>query len=381
MAESLSQTYQLAASLIERRSLTPADDGCQEMIADRLQRAGFAIEHLPFGAVKNLWARRGSSAPLLVFAGHTDVVPTGPEELWSSPPFEPTVKDGYLFGRGAADMKGGLAAMVTAAERFVSKFPQQRGSLAFLLTSDEEGPSVEGTVKVMEHLGARQEKIDWCIVGEPSSVNTMGDTIKHGRRGSITGKLVINGTQGHVAYPQLASNPIHLAVPAIAELCSLAWDGGNERFGATTLQFSNINSGTGADNVIPAVLTAIFNLRFSTELSPENIMQIVEAVLRKHKLQWQLDWRLSGLPFLTEPGELTSTVVSSVREITGVEPELSTSGGTSDGRFIAPTGAQVVELGVVNATIHKIDECVSISELDALSSVYERILTKLLGAN
>ncbi len=381
MAEELSQTYELTASLIERRSLTPADDGCQDMIADRLQRVGFTIEHLPFGSVKNLWARHGSAAPLLVFAGHTDVVPTGPEELWSSPPFEPTVKNGYLFGRGAADMKGGLAAMVTAAERFVGKFPLHRGSLAFLLTSDEEGPSVEGTVKVVEHLGARQERIDWCIVGEPSSVNTMGDTIKYGRRGSITGKLTINGMQGHVAYPHLASNPIHLAAPAIAELCSLAWDSGNDRFPATTLQFSNIYSGTGADNVIPPVLTAIFNLRFSTELSPENIIQSIETILRNHNLQWQLDWRLSGLPFLTEPGELTSAVVSSVREITGIEPELSTTGGTSDGRFIAPTGAQVVELGVVNATIHKVDECVSISELDALSTVYERILTRLLGGN
>jgi succinyl-diaminopimelate desuccinylase len=375
----LSETAALTASLIARRSLTPADEGCQELIANRLQQAGFTNEHLPFGPVKNLWSRRGSKAPLLVFAGHTDVVPSGPEELWTFRPFEPTVKDGFLYGRGAADMKGGLAAMVTAAERFVAASPQHNGSIAFLLTSDEEGPSTDGTVKVMEHLCARMERIDWCIVGEPSSVNTMGDTIKHGRRGSLTGILTVAGTQGHVAYPQLAKNPIHLAAPAVAELCSIAWDSGNATFPATTLQFSNINSGTGADNVIPSALKAVFNLRFSTEISPEKIKQTVETVLEKHQLSWEIDWRLSGKPFLTAPGELTEAVVASVREITGIESELSTTGGTSDGRFIAPTGAQVVELGVVNATIHKVDECVSISQLDDLSAVYERILTKLLS--
>jgi len=376
---SLSETVELTKSLISRRSLTPADDGCQELIAERLKQCGFSVENLPFEDVKNLWARRGQQAPLLAFVGHTDVVPTGPEAMWSSPPFEPAVRDGYLYGRGAADMKSGLAAMVTAVERFIRSHPNHKGSIAFLVTSDEEGPSINGTVKVMEHLSSRREKIDWCIVGEPSSVDTVGDTIKNGRRGSLTGKLTVLGQQGHVAYPQLAANPIHLLAPALSELCARQWDSGNDDFPATTLQFSNIHSGTGADNVIPGALEAIFNFRFSTEITPERLMKAVEETLDRHGLSWQIDWRLSGQPFLTAPGPLTDAVRAAVREVMGIEPQLSTAGGTSDGRFIAPTGAQVVELGVVNATIHKVNECVKLSDPDLLSSAFQLILEKLLA--
>jgi succinyl-diaminopimelate desuccinylase len=377
--ENLSETVKLTAELIERRSLTPLDAGCQQLISQRLASIGFTTESLLFEDVENLWARRGNQPPLLVFLGHTDVVPSGPEELWSSPPFAPQIRDGMLYGRGAADMKSGIAAMVTATRRFIERNPNHKGSLAFLLTSDEEGPAINGTVKVVHELVRRGEKIDYCLVGEPSSVSTVGDTIKNGRRGSLSGKLTVRGVQGHVAYPQLADNPIHRFAPALAALVNRKWDAGNEHFPATTLQFSNMISGTGADNVIPPALEAVFNLRFSTELTAEQIMAEVSRVLDEHRLDWHIDWRLSGLPFLTPPGPLTNAVRQAVRQAANVDSQLSTAGGTSDGRFIAPTGAQVVELGVVNATIHKTNECVSVSEIDSLSNMYEKVLEELLS--
>ncbi len=373
-----SATLKLLKELIARRSLTPDDAGCQQLIAKRLEPLGFKIEHLRYGDVDNLWARRGTQAPLFVFAGHTDVVPTGPLDQWRSDPFTPTLRDGYLYGRGAADMKGGIAAMVTAVERFVKQHPTHPGSIAFLITSDEEGPSINGTVKVVEHLEARKEKMDWCLIGEPTCVKTVGDTIKNGRRGSLTGKLVVHGTQGHVAYPHLALNPIHVFSNALAELCAEQWDQGNEFFPPTTFQISNMHAGTGADNVIPGDLEIVFNLRFSTELTPEKIKQRVHALLDKHALKYDLAWRLSGQPFLTPKGALVQAARSAIKEIAGIEAEISTSGGTSDGRFIAPTGAQVLELGVANTTIHKLNECVKLDELDALSAIYQRILEKLL---
>lgn len=377
----MSDTLDLAIDLISRRSLTPEDAGCQQSIAARLEPLDFKIEHLRFGEVDNLWARRGKDTPLFVFAGHTDVVPTGPLEQWHSDPFTPTLRDGYLYGRGAADMKGGIAAMVTAVERFIKEHPDHKGSIGFLITSDEEGPSVNGTVKVVEHLEERKEKIDWCVIGEPTCVQTVGDTIKNGRRGSLTAKLVIHGTQGHVAYPHLAANPIHLFSAALNELCAQTWDQGNEFFPPTTFQISNIHAGTGADNVIPGDLEVVFNFRFSTELTPEHIKQRVHATLDKHKFKYDLDWRLSGQPFLTPKGALVDAVSAAIKGAAGFETQLSTSGGTSDGRFIAPTGTQVVELGVVNATIHKLNECVKVSELDILSKFYQRILEKLLVRN
>ncbi len=373
-----SATLELLKELIARRSLTPDDAGCQELIAKRLEPLGFKIEHLRYGDVDNLWARRGSQAPLFVFAGHTDVVPTGPLDQWRSDPFTPTLRDGYLYGRGAADMKGGIAAMVTAVERFVKQHPTHPGSIAFLITSDEEGPSINGTVKVVEHLEARKEKMDWCLIGEPTCVKTVGDTIKNGRRGSLTGKLIVHGTQGHVAYPHLALNPVHVFARALVELCAEQWDQGNEFFPPTTFQISNLHAGTGADNVIPGDLEIVFNLRFSTELTPEKIKQRVHALLDKHALQYDLAWRLSGQPFLTPKGALVQAARSAIKEIAGIETEISTSGGTSDGRFIAPTGAQVLELGVANTTIHKLNECVKLDELDLLSAIYQRILKKLL---
>ncbi len=373
-----SATLGLLKELIARRSLTPDDAGCQELIAKRLEPLGFKIEHLRYGDVDNLWARRGTQAPLFVFAGHTDVVPTGPLDQWRSDPFTPTLRDGYLYGRGAADMKGGIAAMVTAVERFVKEHPTHSGSIAFLITSDEEGPSINGTVKVVEHLEARKEKMDWCLIGEPTCVKTVGDTIKNGRRGSLTGKLIVHGTQGHVAYPHLALNPVHVFARALVELCAEQWDQGNEFFPPTTFQISNMHAGTGADNVIPGDLEIVFNLRFSTELTPEKIKQRVHALLDKHALKYDLAWRLSGQPFLTPKGALVQAARSAIKEIAGIETEISTSGGTSDGRFIAPTGAQVLELGVTNATIHKINECVKLYELDLLSAIYQRTLEKLL---
>jgi len=374
----MSATLELAKQLISRASVTPDDAGCQALMRARLDAIGFRCESLPFGEVSNFWARRGDSAPLLVFAGHTDVVPTGPLEQWSCDPFAPEVREGLLYGRGAADMKGSLAAMVTACEAFIAQYPAHRGSVGFLVTSDEEGPSIDGTVKVVEHLQARGETIDLCLVGEPSSREHVGDVIKNGRRGSLNGKLTVRGKQGHVAYPQLASNPIHRCAPALAELTAIEWDQGNEFFPPTSFQVSNIHAGTGAENVVPGELQLMFNLRYSTQLDAPGIRERVHAVLDKHHLDYSLDWRLSGEPFLTPAGELVAAARDAIRELTGIDTELSTSGGTSDGRFIAPTGAQVVELGPVNATIHQVNECVSVDDLELLSAMYRRILEKLL---
>lgn len=378
MSTHISPTTQLAVDLIRRPSVTPEDGGCQQVIAARLSALDFAVEPMPFGDVTNLWARRGQDAPLLVFAGHTDVVPTGPLDRWRSPPFAPEIRDGYLYGRGAADMKGSLAAMVTACERFIERHPRHRGSMAFLLTSDEEGPAVNGTAKVIAALQARGEKIDWCIVGEPTAIKQVGDVIKNGRRGSLNGRLLVHGVQGHVAYPHLADNPIHHATPALAELCTIAWDQGNAYFPPTTFQISNIRAGTGADNVIPGELEVLFNFRYSTALTHEAIRHQVETLLDRHGLRYTLQWKLSGEPFLTESGELVEAARAAIREVSGVVTELSTSGGTSDGRFIAPAGAQVIELGPVNATIHKLDECIAVADLDTLSRQYQTILERLL---
>jgi succinyl-diaminopimelate desuccinylase len=378
MTRQPSATVQLACELIGRRSVTPEDAGCQQVMAERLERLGFRVEHMRFNEVDNFWARRGDEGPVFCFAGHTDVVPPGPLERWESDPFEPTIRDGRLYGRGACDMKGSLAAMITATEGFLAVHPHHRGSIAFLITSDEEGPSIDGTRKVMEALEARGEKIDYALVGEPSSHERLGDVVKNGRRGSLTAKLKVQGKQGHVAYPQLADNPIHRAAPALAALVAEQWDAGNAHFPPTSLQVSNLNAGTGADNVIPDALTAIFNLRFSTEQTPEAIQQRVHAILDEHGLDYQLDWHLSGLPFLTPAGELLDAGRSAIEAVTGIETEPSTVGGTSDGRFIAPTGAQVLELGPVNATIHKVNECVAVAELDQLAAVYAEVLRRLL---
>ncbi len=375
----MSHTLDLAIDLMRRPSVTPADAGCQDVMIGRLQALGFNIERLPFGEVSNFWARRGTHSPLLCFAGHTDVVPTGPLAQWTSPPFEPQIRDGMLYGRGAADMKGSLAAMVTACERFVPAHPKHAGSIAFLITSDEEGVATHGTVKVVEHLEKRQEKIDYCLVGEPSCVDHLGDCVKVGRRGSLNGVLKVKGVQGHVAYPQRADNPIHRFAPALHELTGIEWDKGNAFFPPTTFQVSNIHSGTGANNVIPGELDVVFNFRFSTQLTPEQLRVRVESVLQRFGIRYEIQWALSGQPFLTTRGALVDAVSAATQEISGRTPELSTSGGTSDGRFIAPTGSQVVELGPRNATIHKIDECVSVDELDKLSAIYERMLEKLLG--
>lgn len=376
----MSATLELAQELISRRSVTPDDAGCQQLIAARLHPLGFHIEPLRFGPVDNLWARHGDSGPLFCFAGHTDVVPTGPEGNWTHPPFAAAVVDGMLYGRGAADMKGSIAAFVTATERFLARRPQHRGSIAFLLTSDEEGEAVDGTVKVIEVLEGRNEKITWCLVGEPSSVNVLGDGIKNGRRGSLTGYLTVHGVQGHVAYPHLADNPVHRFAPTLVELCAIEWDRGNDYFPPTSFQIANINAGTGANNVIPGALEVMFNFRFSTEQTAEGLQRKVAALLERHGLDYSLRWSLSGHPFLTESGELLPATVAAVREITGVEPEVNTKGGTSDGRFIAPTGAQVLELGPLNATIHKANECVGVADLDTLSAIYERLLEKLLSS-
>jgi len=374
-----SPTLALARELIARPSVTPADQGCQHLISARLAALGFRLEFMNFGEVTNLWARRGNGGPLLAFAGHTDVVPTGPEHAWTSPPFRPEIRDGMLYGRGAADMKGSIAAMVTACERFLAAHPDHRGSLAFLITSDEEGIATDGTVKVIETLEARNEKIDWCLVGEPSSVRQAGDVVKNGRRGSLSGTLRVRGVQGHVAYPQLADNPVHRALPALAELAASAWDDGNDFFPPTTFQISNLHAGTGATNVIPGTLEVLFKFRYSTDSSEAGLKQRVHALLDRHGLDYGLDWFHSGAPFLTPAGELVDAVRSAVRAVTGLETELSTSGGTSDGRFIAPTGAQVVELGPVNATIHKVDECVAVEELERLTQMYEGVLRYLLA--
>ena len=374
----LTPTLQLTLDLMQRRSVTPHDDGCQQLMMQRLTAIGFEAIPLRFGEVDNFWAVRGDSGPIVCFAGHTDVVPSGPEQQWQTPPFEPALIDGKLFGRGAADMKGSLAAMVTACERFVQNHPQHNGRIAFLITSDEEGIAIDGTIKVVEWLEQRGEKIQWCLVGEPSSSTVIGDVIKNGRRGSLGAKLIIKGMQGHVAYPEKARNPIHLAMPALAELSAQQWDNGNQFFPATSFQISNINGGTGATNVIPGALEVLFNFRFSTELTETQLRERTEAILQKHGLDYAMEWSLSGAPFLTAQGELVRATQKAIHEVAGIETELSTAGGTSDGRFIAPTGAQVVELGPVNATIHKIDEHVLAADLDQLSRMYEVILRELL---
>ncbi|HCU54751.1 MAG TPA: succinyl-diaminopimelate desuccinylase [Gammaproteobacteria bacterium] len=373
------RTLELAKQLIARPSVTPDDAGCQQLMIERLQPLGFEVHRLRFGKVDNFWARRGTTSPLLVFAGHTDVVPSGPLEKWSSDPFTPVVRDGHLYGRGAADMKGSLAAFITAIEDFVAAHPNHQGSIGLLITADEEGPSIDGTAKVVEWLDARGEKIDYCLVGEPSCVDQLGDTIKNGRRGSLNGRLVVHGRQGHVAYPHLARNPIHLATAALADLASTEWDQGNEFFPPTSFQISNIHAGTGAENVVPGQLELLFNFRFSTAVTVDQLKTRVEAALKRHMLDYELFWKLSGPPFLTPPGALVEAVRQAIRAERGIDTHLSTSGGTSDGRFIAPTGAQVVELGPLNATIHQIDERVRVEDLAALSRIYGHTLKRLLA--
>ncbi|WP_456415839.1 succinyl-diaminopimelate desuccinylase [Thiolapillus sp.] len=374
----MSDTLELAKDLISRPSVTPEDAGCQALMIARLQPLGFNIETLNFGETKNFWARRGTQDPLFCFAGHTDVVPSGPLEEWRSNPFQPVVREGMLYGRGAADMKGSLAAMITATESFLAKHPRHRGSIAYLITSDEEGPATDGTVKVIETLEQRNEKIDWCLVGEPSSTEKLGDIMKNGRRGSHGCRLTVKGVQGHVAYPHLARNPVHEALPALAELASREWDQGNDHFPPTSFQISNIHAGTGATNVIPGALEVLFNFRFSTETTHIELEQQVAEVLNRHKLDYEIEWTLSGPPFLTAEGALLDAAQQAVRDIMGYDARLSTSGGTSDGRFIAPTGAQVLELGPRNATIHKVNECVAIEDLDNLSQIYARLMELLL---
>ncbi len=374
-----SAVFDLTCALMRCPSVTPDDAGCLQLLGQRLEAIGFVLEWLPFGEVMNLWARRGQDGPLFCFAGHTDVVPTGDLARWTSPPFAPTVRDGLLYGRGAADMKSALAAMVVACERFVAAHPDHRGSIAFLLTSDEEGVALDGTVRVVETLEARGEKIRWCLVGEPSSTHRLGDVIKNGRRGSLNARLIVHGRQGHVAYPHLADNPIHRAVPALAALAAHVWDGGNVFFPATSLQMSNIHGGTGATNVIPGDVTVLLNFRFSTEVTAAQLQARTEAILQQHGVRYTLEWTVSGLPFLTDQGELVTAAQHAIRTTCGIEPELSTSGGTSDGRFIAPTGAQVLELGVRNATIHQIDEHVAVDDLEPLAHIYQHILSHMLS--
>ncbi|HEY6093631.1 MAG TPA: succinyl-diaminopimelate desuccinylase [Gallionellaceae bacterium] len=374
----MSATLQLAQQLIARRSITPNDEGCLQIIGERLAPLGFKLEMMRCCEVDNLWARRGDSGPIVCFAGHTDVVPTGPVEKWHSEPFTPTVRDGMLYGRGAADMKGSIAAFVTAVEQFAAQHPQHHGSIALLLTSDEEGVAVDGTVRVVEALQARHQKIDYCIVGEPTAVSKTGDTIKNGRRGSLSGKLIVKGVQGHIAYPHLVKNPIHLAAPAIAELAAAEWDQGNEYFPPTSWQISNIHGGTGATNVVPGTVEILFNFRFSTASTVDGLKTRVHAILDKHGLQYDLEWELSGKPYLTPRGNLVDAVSAAIKQVTGIDTELSTSGGTSDGRFIADICPQVLEVGPGNATIHKLNECVPVAELDQLSEIYRLTLEQLL---
>ncbi|RLA58034.1 MAG: succinyl-diaminopimelate desuccinylase [Gammaproteobacteria bacterium] len=374
----MEKTLELCCELIRRPSVTPEDAGCQALMMERLQQLGFTCTGLPCGEVSNFWAEHGTDGPILVFAGHTDVVPTGPTEQWRTPPFEPTLIDGTLFGRGAADMKGSLAAMLVACEEFIDQHPDHPGRIGFLVTSDEEGPAVDGTVKVLDYLQQQGQSIDWCLVGEPSSTHALGDVIKNGRRGSLGAELTIKGVQGHIAYPHLADNPIHQALPALQALAVEVWDQGNEFFPPTSLQISNINGGTGATNLIPGEVAIQFNFRFSTEVTAIQLQHRTEAILRGHQLDYDIQWRLSGQPFFTASGKLVDATVASIREITGCDTELSTSGGTSDGRFIAPTGAQVVELGPINATIHKLNEQVLASDLPRLAAIYRRILERLL---
>lgn len=376
----MSDVFDLTCDLLRRRSVTPDDAGCLPMIAGRLRKLGFHIESLRYGDVDNLWAVHGQGGPLLMFLGHTDVVPTGPEADWQTPPFEPTVRDGYLYGRGAADMKGSVAAMVVALEAFVASRPDHGGRVGLLLTSDEEGVALYGVRAVVEHFRATGETIDWCVVGEPSAKAKLGDLIRVGRRGSLSGTLTVRGVQGHVAYPEKALNPIHVAAPALAELTEQVWDQGNADFPPTSFQISNLNAGTGANNVIPGTLTALFNFRFSTASRAEDLRERVETILGSHGLDWHIDWHLSGEPFLTPPGgKVRDVVVSVCRDLCGIEPEQSTGGGTSDGRFIAPLGAEVVELGPVNATIHKVDECVAVTDLERLPALYQAICERMLA--
>ncbi|MBC6941532.1 MAG: succinyl-diaminopimelate desuccinylase [Xanthomonadales bacterium] len=366
----MSSVLDLTCELIRRASVTPDDAGCQALIAARLENAGFTIEHLRFGEVDNLWAAHGSGAPVLVFLGHTDVVPSGPAEAWSSPPFEPTIRDGVLYGRGAADMKSGVAAMVVALEDFVRTQPSHRGTVALLLTSDEEGAAVDGVRRVADLFRERGQRIDACVVGEPSSKERLGDLIRIGRRGSLTGRLLVRGVQGHVAYPDKADNPIHRLAPALAELAATRWDDGNEAFPPTSFQISNLNAGTGADNVIPGELRAVFNFRFGTASTAQSLRERAEAILRRHGVDFAIDWWLSGEPFLTQDGALRRATLAAIGEHCGIEPEQSTGGGTSDGRFIAPLGAEVVELGLCNATIHKVDEYAAVVDLQRLPVLY-----------
>ena len=374
----MSETLDLTCELIRCRSVTPDDAGCMDLIIERLEPAGFATERLDFGDTQNLFMRHGTARPLLVFLGHTDVVPSGPEADWSHPPFEPTIRDGLLFGRGAADMKSGVAAMVTALERFVRKYPDHRGSVSILMTSDEEGAATNGVVKVVETFQSRDEHIDWCVIGEPSSFDRLGDVIRVGRRGSLCGVMTVHGVQGHVAYPDKADNPIHRFAPALAELSAEIWDNGNEFFPPTSFQVSNIRSGTGAENVIPGRLEVSFNFRYSTALTETEIKQRVEAILNRHGVRYDITWRLSGAPFLTAGTELIDATQAALTQVVGQPARPDTGGGTSDGRFIAPTGAQVVELGPLNGTIHKIDEHVPVADIDVLADVYEQILVNLL---
>ncbi len=374
-----SPTLALAKDLISRQSVTPEDAGCQDVMIERLKALGFEIEVMVFEDTTNFWARKGTEAPLFAFAGHTDVVPAGKLEQWHTPPFEPTVIDGHLHGRGAADMKGSLACMVVAVERFIAQHPDHKGSIGFLITSDEEGPFINGTTRVVDTLMERNELIDMCIVGEPSSTLKVGDVIKNGRRGSITGDITVKGTQGHVAYPHLANNPVHQALPAIAELTSIKWDDGNDYFPPTSFQIPNLSAGTGASNVIPGEFNIQFNLRFSTESTAEDIQRRVHSTLDAHGLDYDLHWTLSGLPFLTDTGDLLDAMVKAVSDVNHQVPELLTTGGTSDGRFIAQMGGQVVELGPVNATIHKVNECVSVQDLETLTDMYEKTLENLLA--
>lgn len=377
----MSAVVELTRELIARRSVTPEDAGCQALLAERLARAGFRIEHHRFGAVDNLWAVHGAGGPTLVFLGHTDVVPSGPEAAWHSPPFTPSVRDGRLYGRGAADMKGAVAAMAVALERFVAAHPGHPGRVALLLTSDEEGPAnLDGVRKMAEHFRATNERIDWCVVGEPSAIERLGDRVRVGRRGSLSAVLTVHGVQGHVAYPEKALNPIHAFAPALAELAAERWDAGNADFPPTSFQVSNLNAGTGANNVIPGELTALINFRYCTASRAEDLRARTEAILARHGVKFALDWNLSGAPFLTPPGgRLREAVVGACRELCGVEPEQSTGGGTSDGRFIAPLGAEVVEVGPVNASIHKVDECVDVAELERLPDLYQAICARMLA--
>lgn len=379
MSMNRSDTLELSLQLLRQPSVTPVDHNCQNIMADRLSAIGFNIENMRFEDVDNLWARRGTSSPVFCFAGHTDVVPTGQLDAWQSDPFLPEIRDGKLYGRGSADMKTALAAMVVASERFVKNHPDHKGSIAFLITSDEEGPSINGTVKVVETLEDRNEKMTWCLVGEPSSTSTLGDIVKNGRRGSLNAVLTVKGKQGHVAYPHLAINPIHTASKALAELCDTVWDNGNEYFPATSFQVSNIQAGTGATNVVPGTMTVTFNFRYSTEVTADQLKTRVLEILDRHQVSYDIEWTLSGLPFLTPVGELVNAAQTAIKNVTGTDTELSTSGGTSDGRFIAPTGAQVLELGVLNATIHQVNEHVNIDELEPLAEIYEQILVELLA--